>query len=47
MSKIERFDIQRRVVSHMVTTSWQNVPHVAYLYEPDQIFLKPEVIRKW
>jgi pyruvate/2-oxoglutarate dehydrogenase complex dihydrolipoamide acyltransferase (E2) component len=35
MSKIERFDIQRRVVSHMVTTSWQNVPHVTFLYEPD------------
>ncbi len=35
MSKIERFDMQRRVVSHMVTTSWQNIPHVSYLYEPD------------
>ncbi len=27
MRKIDRFDIQRRVVSHMVMTLWQNVPH--------------------
>lgn len=29
------FDIQRRVVSYMVSNSWKNVPHVTYLYEPD------------
>lgn len=29
------FDIQRRVVSHVTATSWQNVPHVPYMYEPD------------
>lgn len=31
----ERFDLQRRVVSHMASTSWQNIPHVSYVYEPD------------
>ncbi len=31
----ELFDLQRRVVSHMVAESWRNVPHVSYLYEPD------------
>jgi len=31
----ERFDLQRKVVSHMTTKSWQNIPHVSYLYEPD------------
>lgn len=30
-----KFDIQRRVVSHMTTTSWHHVPHVSYIYEPD------------
>ncbi len=31
----EAFGLQRRVVSHMTSTSWQNIPHVSYLYEPD------------
>jgi pyruvate dehydrogenase E2 component (dihydrolipoamide acetyltransferase) len=31
----ERFDLQRKVVSHTTTTSWQNIPHVSYIYEPD------------
>ena len=35
MDKAERFDMQRRVVSHMTSKSWTNVPHVSYLYEPD------------
>ena len=35
MGSVKRFDIQRRVVSHMTSKSWMNVPHVAYLYEPD------------
>ncbi len=30
-----RFDLQRRVVSHMTSLSWQNIPHVSYIYEPD------------
>lgn len=35
LKKIDRFDIQRRVVSHMTSASWRNVPHVSYIYEPD------------
>ncbi|SHH92230.1 pyruvate dehydrogenase E2 component (dihydrolipoamide acetyltransferase) [Sporobacter termitidis DSM 10068] len=30
-----RFDLQRRVVSHMTSASWQAIPHVSYIYEPD------------
>ena len=33
--KTVRFDLQRRAVSHMTSTSWQNIPHVSYIYEPD------------
>lgn len=29
------FGIQRKIVSYMTTHSWQNVPHVTYVYEPD------------
>lgn len=29
------FGIQRKMVSYMTTSSWQNVPHVTYVYEPD------------
>lgn len=29
------FDIQRKVVSHKTTASWQHIPHVPFLYEPD------------
>lgn len=29
------FDLQRRVVSHMTLKSWQGIPHVSYIYEPD------------
>lgn len=35
MSESQIFDLQRSVVSHMVSESWRNVPHVSYLYEPD------------
>ncbi len=31
----EGFDLQRKIVSHATTTSWQNIPHVSYVYEPD------------
>ena len=31
----EYFGIQRKMVSYITTESWQNVPHVSYLYEPD------------
>jgi len=33
--KSERFSLQRRAVSHKTTSSWQNIPHVSYVYEPD------------
>ena len=29
------YGIQRKIVSYMTTHSWQNVPHVTYVYEPD------------
>lgn len=29
------FDIQRKIVAHMTTESWREIPHVAYVYEPD------------
>lgn len=35
MNQTNPFDIQRRVISHMTSESWKNVPHVSYLYEPD------------
>lgn len=35
MSQANSFDIQRKVVSHMTSESWKNIPHVSYLYEPD------------
>lgn len=35
MSPIYSFDLQRKVVSHMTSQSWQTIPHVSYLYEPD------------
>ena len=31
----EHFGIQRKMVSHMTTESWRNIPHVTYNYEPD------------
>lgn len=34
-SQCKRFDLQRKVVSHMTSTSWQHIPHVSYIYEPD------------
>lgn len=35
IKKYHRFDLQRKVVSHMTSSSWQNIPHVSYIYEPD------------
>ncbi len=29
------FDIQRKIVAHMTSQSWKEIPHVAYIYEPD------------
>lgn len=31
----KKFDLQRKVVSHITTVSWQNIPHISYIYEPD------------
>ena len=31
----KEFDLQRQVVSHITSLSWQNIPHITYLYEPD------------
>lgn len=33
--KEEHFGIQRKMVSAMTTESWQTIPHVTYIYEPD------------
>ncbi|ERI92747.1 2-oxo acid dehydrogenase acyltransferase [Clostridiales bacterium oral taxon 876 str. F0540] len=35
IGKSERFNLQRRVVAHMTSTSWKSIPHVSYVYEPD------------
>ena len=29
------FGIQRKIVSNMTTESWETIPHVTYMYEPD------------
>ncbi len=29
------FDTQRKGVAHLTASSWRNVPHVSYIYEPD------------
>lgn len=35
MPKKVKFGLQRKAVAHMTTESWQRIPHVSYLYEPD------------
>lgn len=35
VKSITRFGIQRKIVANMTTESWQNIPHVSYIYEPD------------
>lgn len=35
ITRREHFGIQRKMVSHMTTESWRNIPHVTYMYEPD------------
>lgn len=35
ITNIERFGIQRRIVAHMTTKSWKEIPHVTAVYEPD------------
>lgn len=31
----EVFDSQRKMVAHMTSKSWKEVPHVSYVYQPD------------
>ncbi|MDF2586909.1 MAG: pyruvate/2-oxoglutarate dehydrogenase complex, dihydrolipoamide acyltransferase component [Anaerocolumna sp.] len=31
----QNLNLQRKVVAHMTSSSWKNIPHVSYLYEPD------------
>lgn len=33
--KTEYYDIQRKMVASITTDSWQNIPHISYVYEPD------------
>ncbi|MDR3345302.1 MAG: 2-oxo acid dehydrogenase subunit E2 [Oscillospiraceae bacterium] len=35
VTRTTRFGMQRKIVSYMTTESWQNIPHVTYMYEPD------------
>ena len=35
ITRTENFAIQRKIVANMTTESWQNIPHVTYMYEPD------------
>jgi len=32
---ITRFNIQRKIVASQTSESWQNIPHVSYIFEPD------------
>lgn len=32
---IVRFNIQRKIVASQTVASWQNLPHVSYIFEPD------------
>lgn len=34
-TKVEYFGIQRKIVAHMTSRSWEEIPHVAVVYEPD------------
>ena len=35
VTKVEHFGIQRKIVAHMTTRSWQEIPHFSTIYEPD------------
>lgn len=35
INKTLHFGIQRKVVSNMTSESWETIPHVTYIYEPD------------
>ncbi|MBR3439528.1 MAG: 2-oxo acid dehydrogenase subunit E2 [Clostridia bacterium] len=34
-TKTTWFGIQRKIIAHMTTESWQTVPHIGYSYEPE------------
>ncbi|MDR3576721.1 MAG: 2-oxo acid dehydrogenase subunit E2 [Anaerolineaceae bacterium] len=35
IKEIQPFDLHRKVISATTSSSWKNIPHVSYLYEPD------------
>jgi pyruvate dehydrogenase E2 component (dihydrolipoamide acetyltransferase) len=35
IKEVQEFSLQRKVVAHITSSSWKNIPHVSYLYEPD------------
>ena len=41
-TRTEHFDIQRKIVANMTTESWEQIPHVAYVYEADVTDLMTE-----
>ena len=32
---VTHFGIQRKIVANMTSESWETIPHVTYMYEPD------------
>ena len=43
ITRTEHFDIQRKIVANMTTESWEQIPHVAYVYEADVTDLMTEL----
>lgn len=35
IKRTEHFGIQRKMVASITTDSWQNIPHITYIHEPD------------
>lgn len=35
ITNTEKFSVERKIISYMTTKSWQTIPHVSYMYEPD------------
>ena len=44
--KVIPLDTQRRLVAYQMAKSWEEVPHVAYLYEPDATELYQAYLRR-
>lgn len=34
-TKVTHFGIQRKIVANMTTESWETIPHISYIYEPE------------